>query len=423
MSSNSLDDMTTSSADILIDVSNVSKCYHLYERPQDRLLQSFLRGRKKFYRDFWALQELSLQIRRGEAVAIVGRNGAGKSTLLQLIAGTLNPTTGKISVNGRVAALLQLGSGFNPEFTGRENVFLNGAILGFSRAEIERRFDEIAAFADIGKFIEQTVKTYSSGMVLRLAFAVSVCLEPEVLIIDEALAVGDAVFQFKCRNRLQDLIARGTTLLFVSHDMSAVKAFCTRAIYLESGRKKMEGDPEQVAEHYFMDVHAEQARNVLQKRGNNTTAVEQKTGGGYGTTDGEILSARFASTQQNAALFHYGDNIELEVTCRIAAHIQSPSLSVVIQANNLLGLGGQWFRFKENPTSNEQTVTLKIKFPAKFNEGKFFITLRLEERNNKEQAFILHKIPGALSFDIFKQDNACLLGFRDLDIEFSTISN
>lgn len=401
--------------EVLIEVENLSKCYHLYQRPHDRLLQSFFRGRKKFHREFWALLNVSLQVRRREAVAIIGRNGAGKSTLLQLIAGTLRPTSGKITVQGRVAALLQLGSGFNPEFTGRENVFLNGAILGFSRAEIDRRFDEIAAFAGIGSFIDQPVKTYSSGMAMRVAFAVSVCLEPEILIIDEALSVGDAVFQFKCRDRLQDLITRGTTLLFVSHDMSTVKSFCNRAIYLENGQKKAEGEPEHITERYFMDVHAEQIRNIPQKNKSIDRAIIQKTHGGYGTREGEIVSASFTATRQDYALFNYGDTIELEVICRFALHIKFPCLSVVIQAGNLVGIGGQWFRIKRLDSENRTTI-LKIKLPAKFNEGKYFITLRLEERQDQKKYFILHKIPGALTFDVLSQIDNNLLGFNDLEL-------
>lgn len=401
--------------EILIDVDSVSKCYHLYQRPQDRLWQSFFKGRKKFHREFWALLNISLQVRRREAVAIIGRNGAGKSTLLQLIAGTLTPTSGKIAVQGRIAALLQLGSGFNPEFTGRENVFLNGAILGFSRNEIERRFDEITAFAEIGSFIDQAVKTYSSGMVMRLAFAVSTCLEPEILIVDEALAVGDAVFQFKCRDRLQDLIARGTTLLFVSHDMSAVKSFCNRAVYLENGQKKAEGEPEHIAECYFMDVRAEQIRSLPQKNNSVDMAIRQKSYGGYGTSEGEILSAVFRATSQKAAFFNYGDVVELEVICQLASHIKHPCLSVVIQASNLVGIGGQWFRINRLH-SEDKTKHLKISLPAKFNEGKYFITLRLEDRKDRKQYFILHKIPGALTFDMLPQGDNCLLGFNDLDL-------
>jgi lipopolysaccharide transport system ATP-binding protein len=191
------------SDDIAVSVHNVNKRYLLYDRPQDRLKQSlFWRFGKSYGREFWALRDISFEIRRGEALGIIGRNGAGKSTLLQIIAGTLQPTSGVVHVSGRVAALLELGSGFNLEFTGRENVYLNGAILGFSRGEMEQRFDEIAAFADIGDFMDQPVKLYSSGMFVRLAFAVQACVEPDVLIVDEALAVGDVVFHQKCYARL-----------------------------------------------------------------------------------------------------------------------------------------------------------------------------------------------------------------------------
>ncbi len=202
------------------------------------------------YRDFYALQDVSFEVRRGEAVGIVGRNGAGKSTLLQLIAGTLQPTSGSIEVRGRVAALLELGAGFNPEFTGRENVFLSGAVLGLSRAEMETRFDAVAAFADIGDFIEQPVKTYSSGMMMRLAFAVNTCVDPEILIVDEALSVGDAPFQAKCFRRLRQLIDQGVSLLFVSHDLGTVRTICSRALWLKQGRAEQWGEAKAVARAY-----------------------------------------------------------------------------------------------------------------------------------------------------------------------------
>lgn len=202
------------------------------------------------YTDFYALQDVSFEVRRGEAVGIVGRNGAGKSTLLQLIAGTLQPTSGTIGVRGRVAALLELGAGFNPEFTGRENVYLSGAVLGLSQAEVERRFDDIAAFADIGDFIEQPVKTYSSGMMMRLAFAVNTCVDPEILIVDEALSVGDAPFQAKCFRRLRQLIDGGVSLLFVSHDLGTVRSICSRALWLKQGRAEQWGEAKEVARAY-----------------------------------------------------------------------------------------------------------------------------------------------------------------------------
>lgn len=250
------------SDDVVIDVRNVSKCYQLYDRPQDRLLQSLFRGRKKLFREFWSLNDVSMQVKRGEAVGIIGRNGAGKSTLLQIIASTLEPTTGQVTITGRISALLQLGSGFNPDFSGRENVYINGAILGVARQEIERRFDEIVEFAEMSEFIDQPIKTYSTGMVMRLAFAVSVCLSPDILIVDEALAVGDALFQMKCYARLKALRAAGTSLLFVSHDLSTVRSFCNKAIYLQKGKVKAWGEVGEVVTQYEHDCYQQKIQDT-----------------------------------------------------------------------------------------------------------------------------------------------------------------
>ena len=245
-----------------IRVDALSKCYYVYDRPQDRLKQALFPRLHRlrhpagvapgpvFFREFWALQDVSFDVRHGEAMAIVGRNGAGKSTLLQLIAGTLSPSSGKVEVEGRVAALLELGSGFNPEFTGRENVFLNASLLGLSNDETRQKFDEIAAFADIGDFIEQPVKTYSSGMMMRLAFAVQTAVVPQVMIVDEALAVGDARFQKKCYERLEAFRAGGGTVLFVTHDTNAVVQVCTIALILEAGRVLEIGEPHRIAKSY-----------------------------------------------------------------------------------------------------------------------------------------------------------------------------
>jgi ABC-type polysaccharide/polyol phosphate transport system ATPase subunit len=253
-------------SDFAITVQNVSKVYRIWARPAARLTApateslarmlpskpaAFLRRRaKKRYRDFWALKDISFEVRKGEAVGIIGRNGSGKSTLLQIIAGTMCPTEGTVNVNGRVAALLELGSGFNPEFTGRENVYLNAAVLGLTRAETDARFDAIAAFADIGDFVEQPVRTYSSGMVMRLAFSVAAHVDPNLLIIDESLSVGDARFQLKCARAIDRFLQQGVTLLFVSHDSSMVKRLCSRAVLLEGGRAIYAGKPNDVVNLY-----------------------------------------------------------------------------------------------------------------------------------------------------------------------------
>ena len=247
-----------SSSEVAIRVENVSKHYLMFARPEDRLKQMVapklqrLLGRptKQYYRDFAALNGISFEVKRGETVGIIGRNGCGKSTLLQIVCGTLQPTTGSVSVNGRIAALLELGAGFNPEFTGRENVYLNAAILGLGRTEIDARFDAIAAFADIGQFIDQPVKTYSSGMYVRLAFAVAINVDPDILVVDEALAVGDEAFQRKCFARIEDIKSKGGTILFVSHGAQTIVQLCDRAMLLDGGEKLLDGRPRTVVAQY-----------------------------------------------------------------------------------------------------------------------------------------------------------------------------
>lgn len=239
------------SSDVVLSVNNIGKRYEIYQAPHHRLLQTLLHGRRQFYKEFWALRDVSFDVKRGECIGIVGRNGSGKSTLLQVVTGTLEPTLGDVEVNGRVSALLELGSGFNPEFTGRENVYMNGAILGLSKAEMDGKFDDIAAFADIGEFIDQPVKIYSSGMYVRLAFAVAINVDPEILIIDEALAVGDARFQARCMTRINKFREAGVSILFVSHDMESVKRICDHAIVLDQGRIVEEGSSLDVLNWYL----------------------------------------------------------------------------------------------------------------------------------------------------------------------------
>lgn len=258
-------------AETVIEVKGVGKSYHMYERPSHRLWQTLAGKRKSFYKDFWALRDVSFSIRRGQTVGIVGRNGSGKSTLLQMIAGTLNPTEGNITVKGRVAALLELGSGFNPEFTGRENVYLNATILGLTRAQIDHRLESILAFADIGEFIDQPVRSYSSGMSVRLAFAVIAHVDADILIIDEALAVGDAFFSQKCMRFLREFQKTGT-LLFVSHDAAAVTNLCENAVWLQNGRMRLSGTSQEVVEAYMTEQHVVGRREA----GDAEIVVEKK---------------------------------------------------------------------------------------------------------------------------------------------------
>jgi lipopolysaccharide transport system ATP-binding protein len=250
--------------DIAIKVSDLSKCYQIYGQPHDRLKQSIyprlqrLAGKqpKQYFREFWAIKDVSFEIKKGETVGIIGRNGSGKSTLLQMICGTLNPTSGSIQTHGRIAALLELGSGFNPEFTGRENVYMNAAVLGLSREETDARFDDIAAFADIGDFIEQPVKTYSSGMAVRLAFAVAINVDPQILVVDEALSVGDELFQRKCFSRIDAIKKNGATILFVSHAGGTIVELCDHAILMDAGDILAMGPPKIIVGYYQKLLYA-----------------------------------------------------------------------------------------------------------------------------------------------------------------------
>jgi lipopolysaccharide transport system ATP-binding protein len=248
------------SSDVVILARGISKRYDVYDRPHHRFME--LVGGVSRAREFWAVRDVDMQIRKGETVGIVGRNGSGKSTLLQLLCGTLEPTNGELAVKGRVAALLELGAGFNPDFTGLENVYLNASLMGLSREETDQHLDDIVAFADIGDFLRQPVRTYSSGMYVRLAFAVAIAVEPDILVVDEALAVGDEAFQRKCYARIEELKAKGAAVLFVSHSAGAVVQLCDRALLMEGGRKLLEGAPKAVVGHYQRLMYAPEEKRA-----------------------------------------------------------------------------------------------------------------------------------------------------------------
>ncbi len=257
-------------SDRVISLVHLSKKYPIYDSPAKKLLEFLALRKVKLHREFWALQDISLDIFKGDAIGIIGVNGSGKSTLLQIVAGILHQNTGICEVEGRVAALLELGAGFNPEFTGRENVYMSGAIAGFTKKEMEDRFDDILEFAEIGDFIDQPVKTYSSGMFVRLAFSVAIHADPDILIVDEALSVGDLIFQHRCINRIRTLQRQGKTILFVTHDLAALTQFCSRAVLLDQGRKVCEGEPEDVANRYRALVFERESREA----GTGKTRIE-----------------------------------------------------------------------------------------------------------------------------------------------------
>lgn len=257
-----------------IEVRNVSKIYKMYNDPKDRFKEALGNGKKKYYKEFYALNDVSFEVGQGEIVGIVGRNGSGKSTILKILTGVLTPTNGDVSIDGKVSALLELGAGFNMEYTGMKNIYLNATMMRVSKEEIEKKIPDILAFADIGDYINQPVKTYSSGMFVRLAFAVAINVDPDVLIVDEALAVGDTRFQLKCMDKFLEFVNQGKTILFVSHDVNSIKRFCNRAIWMNQGKIIQDGNTDEVTDHYLdflkselpIDQYLEQCREYSQEK-------------------------------------------------------------------------------------------------------------------------------------------------------------
>ena len=291
-----------------IEIHNLTKAYQLYNSPKDRLREIVsLRG-KKHHHEFHALKDISINVEKGQTIGIIGQNGGGKSTLLKIICGVLQPTTGSVHVSGRVAALLELGAGFNPEFTGRENVYINGSLMGFNRDEMERRFPEIEAFADIGEFVDQPVRTYSSGMFVRLAFSAAINIDPEILIVDEALAVGDVLFQAKCFAKFREFKEKGVTIIFVTHALDLITTHCDRALLLDHGTLVTQGSPKSVVDEYNRLMASRNGVTLAPKTKGNEDAMSQQVSASkeiewqglfrlnpnenrYGTQKAEILEA------------------------------------------------------------------------------------------------------------------------------------
>jgi ABC-type polysaccharide/polyol phosphate transport system ATPase subunit len=322
-------------------VENISKQYRIYDRPGDRLKESLTRGRLRRHKEFWALRDISFSVEAGTTVGIVGPNGCGKSTLLQIICGTLEPTHGAVWSAGRIAALLELGAGFDPEFTGVENVYMNASLLGFSRRQTDALFPTIERFAEIGPFLDQPVKTYSSGMYVRLAFAIAANVEPEILVIDEALAVGDAVFQHRCLRRIKELQEGGTTILFVSHDTAAVRALCSRAMLLNGGQIVTEGKPLDVLNRYqriimereeaydahTFDLSSEGASEVFAESLKPLTYSYR-----HGDGSAEIVAAEInAGPNQPAGILESGEQVTIRVVTVFKREIIEPVIGFLIR--------------------------------------------------------------------------------------------
>jgi ABC-type polysaccharide/polyol phosphate transport system ATPase subunit len=334
-------------------VEGVSKLYRIYNRPNDRLKEMLTRGRWKRHQEFWALKDISFEIEAGTTTGIIGPNGSGKSTLLQIMTGTLEPTHGSVWHEGRIAALLELGSGFNNEFTGIENVFMNASLMGFSRSETEALLPEIERFAEIGPFIHQPVKTYSSGMYVRLAFSVAISAAPQILIIDEALAVGDAVFQHRCMRRLKEMQEDGVTIFFVSHDLASIRALCSRAILLHSGQAVADGRPTKVLTHYQKIIMTrenaydqEQARAERASEEQNINLVLDdmpKIECAYRHGDGsaEVLRVQLLdNADRNIAVVETGESVTIRVLVRFHTDVINPVFGFLLRNRHGIHLYG-----------------------------------------------------------------------------------
>lgn len=392
------------SSDSVVSVDSLGKCYHMYDDPRKRLLQMLYRGRKQFYKEFWALRDISFEIKRGETVGIVGKNGSGKSTLLQLICGTLSATRGTVETRGRIGALLELGSGFNPEFTGRENIYLNAALLGLSRSEIDSCFDRIAAFADIGDFLDHPVKMYSSGMVVRLAFAVQAQVSPDILIVDEALAVGDAKFQAKCFARLKDLKDQGTSILLVTHSSEQIVSHCSRAILLDQGQMIQVGEPRQVVNRYLdllfgkervVDVSEQEAVSAENQRAREQSASdlswsEDKFASRplynpheYRWGDGKARIIDFtlhADGESFPGMIKTGQNIEIRLAVQFITGLQAPIFGVTVKTKEGMTVYGANSETLDAGAFRElggasSTVHLRAVLRCALGPGDYFISV------------------------------------------------
>jgi lipopolysaccharide transport system ATP-binding protein len=331
----------------IIEFHGVSKSYPIYEAPSDRLKELLTLQRKSFHRDFWALRDVTFEVKRGETFCIVGENGSGKSTLLQIVAGILQPTSGKALVQGRVSALLELGSGFNPEFTGRDNVYLNASILGFSTAQIDRVYKQIEDFAEIGEFINQPVKTYSSGMVVRLAFAVAIHVDPDILIVDEALAVGDVYFRQRCLRKVHEMRTRGITILFVSHSTGDVKAIGDRTLWLDHGRAHDVGETDKVVAKYlaamvekdskYLELKARPPRESASVVAPEVVETIPNIDHRYGDGRAEVLGiALLDGNGEKVGLLQPQSQVVVRISVRALAPIDMPNVGFMLR--NHLGM-------------------------------------------------------------------------------------
>lgn len=389
------------SSEIAISVTGVSKRYEMYSEPQDRLLQFLSRGKRQYFKEFWALRDVTFSVKKGETIGILGRNGSGKSTLLQIIAGTLAPTSGEVRTSGVIAALLELGSGFSPEFTGRENIYLNGSILGFSKAEMDDRFHEIAAFADIGEHLDQPIKTYSSGMTVRLAFAVQACVSPQVLIVDEALSVGDEKFQRKCFDYIERLREGGCSILLVTHSTATVEKFCQRGILLHKGVVHGIGPAKEIVDQYHALLYSDEkayiryaAQNKIGEKDSSlidqTNIQPSPSDSADGNEESDSVGMRAViagwdvmDAQENPSeQFKTGETVKVRFFVDVLSQVDEIQAGILIRTvEGVSAFGTSTLYHRKNFINARQGNRIRFDFDLQANlcAGSYFITLAIAE--------------------------------------------
>lgn len=409
-------------------VESVSKQYRIYDRPVDRLKESLTRGRWKTHHEFWALHDISFEIEAGTTTGIIGPNGSGKSTLLQIITGTLEPTHGRIWHEGRIAALLELGAGFNPEFTGLENIFMNASLLGLSKAETERMLPEIASFAEIGEFIQQPLKTYSSGMYIRLAFATAIAVSPQILIIDEALSVGDAVFQHRCTRRIKEMQEAGTTILFVSHDPGAIRALCSRAILLNGGRLEADGTPSEVLDRYQRVIMAAEAAYAEAQLAEKSPVVSQSEENDvalqftyrHGNGSAEILRVDLLdASRRPIAMVETGQLVHVRVRVTFHEDLEDPVYGFVIRNRhgiNLYGTNTKVQGIKPGLVKRGERIETTFSFNCWLAPDLYSISIAVHSPNSVSFDWM----DGALFFRVFSE--VAIEGVANLNARVTTES-
>jgi ABC-type polysaccharide/polyol phosphate transport system ATPase subunit len=413
---------------IAINVEELTKVFKLYDKPVDRLKESVLPFGKQYHKDFYALRDVSLQIKSGESIGIIGKNGSGKSTLLKILSSVLTPTSGKVEVNGNVSALLELGAGFNPQMTGIKNIYFNGTLLGYTHEQMDAKLDNILAFADIGDYVYQPVKSYSSGMFMRLAFALKTAVDPDILIVDEALAVGDINFRQKCYDRLEDMRAKGLTWILVSHDVQVIKNYCDRCFYLKSGHIEMEGKPEVVTERYLKDSFEERQKTVGASEKLEWREDTDKTS--FGTGKAKILSTRIGKNGEETEVFNYGDTIDIEVNAFADRSVLDPDIIIQIRDNRgyiIYGVRSSDLTLVEgSQKTGDRDLKAVFSFEAILSPGNYSIALSLNDCHVKAAPIIHEKVAGALSFTV-SEGNRPFHGAVNLNanclLECETIKN